>query len=86
MRTSAAMNDRDAQDMADELRQQISAERDLSKGLLEYAGKWVAVSNHSVVAHAPTLEELMELVRGTEQQDTVEVFEVSNEPESVCFF
>jgi hypothetical protein len=72
--------------MAEVLRQQISAERDLSKRLLEYAGEWVAVRNHEVVAHAPSLEKLMELVSDTQGEATVEVFEVSPEPEAVCFF
>jgi hypothetical protein len=74
------------EDMAEVLRQQVKAERDLSKRLLKYAGEWVAVRNHEIVAHAPTLEELMELVRETQQEEAVEVFEVSSEPESVCFF
>jgi Family of unknown function (DUF5678) len=78
------MSDVPEVDMAEVLRQQISAERELSKRLLQYAGEWVAVRNHDVVAHASTLEKLMELVSGTEE--TVEVFEVSAEPEAVCFF
>jgi hypothetical protein len=74
----------DAPDMAEVLRQQISAERELSKRLLQYAGEWVAVRNHEVVAHAATLEKLMESVIG--EEETVEVFEVSTEPPAVCFF
>jgi hypothetical protein len=69
--------------MADALRQQIAAERELSARLREHSGEWVAVRDHEVVAHASTLEELMERV-GTEE--TVEVFEVSTEPETVYFF
>jgi hypothetical protein len=80
------VSESDPQDMADALRQQIAAERELSTHLREHAGEWVAVRNHKVVAHAPTLEELMERVRGTEGEETVEVFEVSTEPESVYFF
>jgi Family of unknown function (DUF5678) len=80
------VSESDPQDMADALRQQIAAERELSTRLREHAGEWVAVRNHEVVAHAPTLEELMERVRGTEGEETVEVFEVSTEPESVYFF
>jgi hypothetical protein len=72
--------------MGDALRQHIAAERELSTRLREHAGEWVAVRNHEVVAHAPTLEELMERVRGIEGEETVEVFEVSTEPETVYFF
>jgi hypothetical protein len=72
--------------MAEALRQQIAAERTLGERLRQHAGEWVAVRNHQVVAHAPTLEELMETVRDTEQEEEVEVFAVSAEPESVYFF
>lgn len=69
--------------IAETLRQQIAAEAELAERLREYAGKWVAVRNHEVVVHAPTLEELMEKVHGTGQEASVEVFEVSDGPESV---
>lgn len=80
------MSESDPQDMAEALQRQISAERALSERLRQHAGEWVAVRNHEVVAYAPTLEELMEKVRGTEQEEAVEVFEVSTEPQSVFFF
>jgi hypothetical protein len=70
-------------DIAESLQQQIAAESKLAVRLREYAGKWVAVRHHDVVASAPTLEELMERVRGTGQEESVEVFKVSNEPDSV---
>jgi hypothetical protein len=73
-------------DMAEVLRQQISAERELSEQLLRYAGEWVAVSNHEIVAHAATLEQLMEIVSGTNEEEAVEVFEVSTDPTAVSFF
>jgi hypothetical protein len=79
------VTDYPGEDLAEVLRQQVTAERDLSKRLLEYAGEWVAVREHKVVAHAPSLEQLMELV-GDKPEETVEVFEVSTEPEAVCFF
>jgi len=72
--------------MAEALRQQITAERGLSERLLKYAGEWVAVRNHDVVAHAASLELLMELVRGEGEEAEVEVFEVSRDPAAVCFF
>jgi len=70
-------------DIAKALRQAIAAEAELAKRLREYAGEWVAVRNHEVVAYAPTLEELMEKVHGAGQEASVEVFEVSDDPESV---
>jgi hypothetical protein len=82
----AAGNESDPQEMADALRQQIAAERELSTRLRDHAGEWVAVRNHEVVAHAQTLEELMERVRERKGEETVEVFEVSTEPESAYFF
>lgn len=80
------MTDYPQDDMAEVLRQQISAERELSEQLLQFAGKWVAVSNHEIVAHAATLEQLMEIVSGTNEEEAVEVFEVSPDPNAVCFF
>ena len=73
-------------DIAEALRQQIAAEGELAERLREHAGEWVAVRHHEVVAHAPTLEELMERVRGTGQEASVEVFGVSGDPESVLLF
>jgi hypothetical protein len=81
-----AVNESDPREMADVLRQQIAAERELSTRLRDHAGEWVAVRDHDVVAHAQTLEELMERVRDTKEEGTVEVFEVSTEPESAYFF
>ena len=73
-------------DIAKALRQAIAAEGELAKRLREYAGKWVAVRNHEVVAYAPTLEELMEKVHGTGQEASVEVLEVSKDPDTVLLF
>jgi hypothetical protein len=81
-----AVSDTDPQDMSEALQEQVAAERELSERLRQHAGEWVAVRNHKVVAHAPTLEELMENVRDTNQEEEVEVFEVSIEPDSVYFF
>jgi Family of unknown function (DUF5678) len=70
-------------DMADVLRQQVQAEKELSKSLEDYAGEWVAVRDHKVVAHAVSVEALMEQVSG----EAVEIFEVSaGEGAVVCFF
>jgi hypothetical protein len=76
------MTDDLAQDMVDALREQIRAEQKLSERLHEYVGEWVAVRDHEVVAHASSLDKLMESVSG---QD-VEVLEVTTEDGAVCFF
>jgi hypothetical protein len=72
--------------MAEVLRRQISAERELSEQLLQYAGEWVAVRNHEIVVHAATLEQLMEIVSGANEEESVEVFEVATDPTAVSFF
>jgi hypothetical protein len=80
------VSETDREDMAEALRKQVAAERELSEHLRQHAGEWVAVRNHKVVAHAPTLDELMEKLRGTEDEEATEVFEVSKDPASVYFF
>ena len=42
----------------------IRAEKALSTALEPYAGSWVAVQGHRVVADAPTAEELLEKTQG----------------------
>jgi hypothetical protein len=83
-RTGAVSDD--PQDMAEALRQQVAAERELSDRLGQHAGQWVAVRNHKIVAHAPTLDELTEKIRGTEDEEAAEVFEVSKDSAAVYFF
>ena len=80
------MSETDPQDMAEVLRQQVAAERELSQRLRDHAGEWVAVRNHEIIASAATLEELMETMRGRDEEEEVEVFEVSAEPDAVYFF
>jgi hypothetical protein len=72
----------DELNMAEVLQAQIHAEKALSERLKAFPGEWVAVRDHDVAYHAETLEQLMELV-GAEE---LEVFEVSAEAGSVCFF
>jgi hypothetical protein len=49
------------------LHREVEAERELSRQvrlrLDEYKGKWVAVSDHEVVASANTLDELLNIIR-----------------------
>jgi hypothetical protein len=80
------VSETDREDMADVLRQQVAAERELSERLRQHAGEWVAVRNHKIISHAPTLDELMEKIRGTEDEETAEIFEVSKDPAAVYFF
>jgi hypothetical protein len=82
-KAATPMGESEAQDLAETLRRQVSAERELSEQLRQHAGEWVAVRNHEIVAHARTLEELMGKVRGTEGEEEVEVFEVSTDVEAV---
>ncbi len=63
--------------------EQITAEEELSRELSHHAGEWVAVSGHKIVAHAATIEELLE--QATEQPE-VEVFQVSDDPGLACFY
>ncbi len=71
-----------AEDISEVLRRQIRAEKELSERLQAFAGKWVAVRDHAVVAHADSLAELLEAV----DPDEVEVFEVAEEQATACFF
>jgi hypothetical protein len=54
------------------LRAELEAERALARTLGQYAGHWVGVTDHKVVAHAPTFEELAAIV----DVASVEVFKV----------
>ena len=66
------------------LEQEIQAEKVLAGELEKYAGEWVAVRQHEVLAHAGSLEELLEQIK-KEQAEVDGVFQV---PESgfACFF
>jgi Family of unknown function (DUF5678) len=46
-----------------ELKQAVKAERRLSKRLGEYAGEWIAIRDHKIVAHAKTISDLIDQVR-----------------------
>jgi Family of unknown function (DUF5678) len=66
-----------------ELERQIQAERTLADELEQYAGEWVAVSQHAVVAHASTLAELRDEIGEAEVEG---VFQVPEGNPSACFF
>ena len=62
---------------------QIKSEERLAEALGEYAGKWVAVKDFEVVAHAPALEDLLDQITGKETE--VEVFQAA-EANVACFY
>lgn len=61
----------------------LRAEEVLAKELAEYAGLWVAVRDHSVVASADSMGELLDRVN---PEGLDRILEVSKEPTAGCFF
>lgn len=61
----------------------IRAEEKLSQSLEEYAGEWVAVYRHDVVAHAEDYEDLLEQIESIEVEA---VFQVPAEAGLACYF
>jgi hypothetical protein len=66
-----------------ELDYTLRAEEVLAEELAGYAGLWVAVRDHSVVASANSLGELVNLVN---PEGLDRILEVSTEPTAGCFF
>jgi hypothetical protein len=66
-----------------ELDQAVEAEERLSHTLEQYAGQWVAIAGHAVVAHAETLEDLLVEVEG---QEVERVQQVPQHAGLACFF
>jgi hypothetical protein len=50
-----------------ELERHIELERRLAEALEHYAGQWVAVRDHKVIAHAETAQQLHEQLKEDEQ-------------------
>jgi hypothetical protein len=63
---------------------QIRAEEALGFELVQYAGKWVAVQDHKVVASEETLRTLVDRLNG--QRDTAEIFRVREDPTTPCHY
>ena len=59
--------------------EQIAAETELNDRLAEYAGRWVALRDHKIVAVADTLKDLQD---STE----IEVVQVADDPHVACFY
>ncbi|MGH2974737.1 MAG: DUF5678 domain-containing protein [Solirubrobacterales bacterium] len=66
-----------------ELDQALRAEEVLAQELAEYAGRWVAIKDRSVVAIANSLDALLERV---DPAGLDRILEVSEEPTAGCFF
>lgn len=61
----------------------LQAEKSLGESFPEYAGQWVAVLNHAVVEHAPSLNGLLSRVN-PQQVDRIQ--HVANEKIKFCIF
>ena len=57
------------------LHREVQAERDLSRQLEGYIGKWVAVREHEVVHYADTLEQLLHIIDPDDVDAVLEVTE-----------
>lgn len=66
-----------------ELNQALRAEEVLAKELGEYAGRWVAITDRSIVASANTLEDLLDRV---DPEGLDRILEVATEPVAGCFY
>lgn len=67
-----------------ELDEALRAEEVLARELAEYAGRWVAIRDRSIVESADTLEDLLTLVNDPGEFDRI--FEVSNEAVAGCLY
>lgn len=56
------------------IEQQVRAEEKLGLDLIQYAGRWVAVEDHEVIADDERLGSLVERLNG--QRDTARIFQV----------
>ncbi len=68
-----------------EINKALEAERELGTTLNDYAGQWVGVHDHVVVASAATLGELVEQIEASGQAG-VEVIQVPEDTSAACFF
>jgi Family of unknown function (DUF5678) len=68
-----------------ELSKALNDERELGVALDDYAGQWVGICDRQVIAHAATLEELVEQVEASGLEE-VEVIQVPKDPAAACFY
>ncbi len=63
----------------------VRAEEQLGLDLIQYAGRWVAVEDHKVVADNENLEHLVAGLNG--QGDTAKIFRVREDPAApACYW
>jgi len=62
--------------------EQVQAEERLGFELVQYAGKWVAVQDATVIASNKHLGELLDRLNG--QRDTAEIFKVGEGSAASC--
>lgn len=63
----------------------VQAEKQLGDSLEAYAGEWVAVVDHVVIAHDADLESLLEQAE-PETLEVATVFQVPQDHGAACFF
>ena len=68
-----------------EINRALKAERKLGVELDDYAGQWVGVYDHAVVASAASLGELVEQIEASGQTG-VEVIQIPEDTSAACFF
>lgn len=65
------------------LKREIAAEEALGGALEQFAGSWVALRGHQVVADAATLDALLRKIEGIAVEG---VMQVPTDHDTVCFF
>lgn len=64
--------------------EQIRAEEAFSLELVQYAGRWVAVEDRTVIDNDPVLGSLVGRLNG--QRDTATIFKIPGDPAAACFY
>lgn len=67
------------------LTDRVRAEERLGQTLLRYAGRWVAITDYSVIAAEATLDDLFERI-SEQQRSKAEIIQVPKHPESAHFY
>lgn len=68
---------------ATEIQRTLAAENELAGALREFSGEWVAIRDHRVADHAPTLGALLDRVE-PDLGSIERIFEVGD-PGGICF-
>jgi Family of unknown function (DUF5678) len=63
--------------------EQIRAEEAFGLELVQYAGRWVAVEDRTVIDNDPILGSLVGRLNG--QRDTATIFKIPEDPVAPCF-